>query len=67
MNKRIKIKKGLLHKKCDSKCINYRIIEGEKLITNNICQNCKLKNNKEIQRILQSNKYIDCKRFVELV
>lgn len=56
MNKRIKIKKGLLHKKCDNKCINYRIIQNEKLITNNICQSCKLRYKQSIQKILKLNK-----------
>lgn len=56
MNKRIKLKKGLLHKKCDSKCVNYRIIQNEKLITNNICKSCKLRYKQAIQKILKLNK-----------
>ncbi len=56
MNKRIKLKKCLLHKKCDNKCVNYRIIQGERLITNNICQSCKFRNGREIQQILKLNK-----------
>lgn len=41
MNKRIKLKKGILHKKCDDKCVNHRIIVEKKLVTSNICVGCK--------------------------
>lgn len=43
MNKRIKLKKGILHKKCDNKCSMYRVIEREKFTTNNGCIGCKHK------------------------
>lgn len=52
MNKRIKLKKGILHKKCDEKCVNYRIIREEKLFTNNICESCKHKDCDTIQDLL---------------
>lgn len=43
MNKRIKLKKGILHKKCDDKCGMHRVIKREKFITCNGCINCKHK------------------------
>lgn len=41
MNKRIKLKKGILHKKCDIKCPMHRIIVREKFVTCNGCVGCK--------------------------
>lgn len=55
MNKRIKLKKGILHKKCDKRCFNYRIIVEEMFVTNNCCINCKLCGNEEISRITAEN------------
>ena len=55
MNKRIKIKKGLLHKRCDDSCINYRIIKEKEMITNNICECCRYKNCDRIQHLLDVN------------
>lgn len=52
MNKRIKLKKGILHKRCDEKCINYQIIREKKLLTNNICESCKYKDCDTIQDLL---------------
>lgn len=39
MNKRIKLKKGILHKRCDDNCYNYRMIVDAMFITNNSCSN----------------------------
>lgn len=41
MNKRLKLKKGILHKKCDESCPRYREIIHYRLITNNGCTGCK--------------------------
>lgn len=43
MNKRTKLKKGILKKKCNENCINYKIITSRKLVTSNICIGCKHK------------------------
>ena len=40
VNKRIKLKKGILQKKCDDRCVCYRTIVNEKFCTNNICIGC---------------------------
>lgn len=43
MNKRLKLKRGILHKKCDESCAIYRIIIKNKFITNNSCIGCRLR------------------------
>lgn len=43
MNKRIKIKKSILKKKCSDSCQNYKLLVIEKLITSNLCIGCKHK------------------------
>lgn len=53
MKKRIKLKKGILKKRCDKNCINYKIITDKKLITSNICIGCKHKKN--IEKICKEN------------
>lgn len=45
MNKRIKMKKGLIHKKCDERCVNYDFVISNNLITCNVCIGCKYKEN----------------------
>ncbi|HGM3198305.1 TPA: hypothetical protein ACKOIF_003731 [Clostridioides difficile] len=45
MNKRIKLKKGLIHKKCDERCANYDFVISNSLITCNVCIGCKYKEN----------------------
>lgn len=55
MNKRIKLKKGILHKKCDDKCVNYRIVVDKGLVTSNICVGCKHK--AIIEKICKKNCY----------
>lgn len=45
MNKRIKLKKGLIHKKCDERCVNYDFVINNNLITCNVCIGCKYKEN----------------------
>ncbi len=45
MNKRIKLKKGILHKKCDERCANYSFVIRNNLITCNVCIGCKYKEN----------------------
>lgn len=53
MNKRIKLKKGILKKQCNNNCINYKIITDKKLVTSNICIGCKHKS--FIERICDQN------------
>lgn len=53
MNKRIKLKKGILKKKCDENCINHRIIVMKELVTSNICIGCKHKD--IIEKICEEN------------
>lgn len=53
MNKRIKLKKGILKKKCDKNCINHRIIVMKELVTSNICIGCKHKD--IIEKICEEN------------
>lgn len=55
MNKRIKLKKGILHKKCDESCINYFVIKENQLITNNICIGCKCKYRDNVIPLLAKN------------
>lgn len=55
MNKRIKLKKGILHKRCDDNCYNYRMIVDAMFITNNSCSNCKFCEDEKIQNILEKN------------
>lgn len=43
MNKRIKLKKGILHKKCDMKCPMHQFIVKRKAITCNGCVGCKFR------------------------
>ncbi|ACH91356.1 TPA: hypothetical protein KR283_003781 [Clostridioides difficile] len=45
MNKRIKMKKRLIHKKCDERCVNYDFVISNNLITCNVCIGCKYKEN----------------------
>ncbi|MDB3560287.1 hypothetical protein C4233_06850 [Clostridioides difficile] len=49
MNKRIKMKKGLIHKKCDERCVNYDFVISNNLITCNVCIGCKYKENHYIR------------------
>lgn len=44
MNKRIKLKKGILKKSCSKKCVFYKNIIRYELTTNNCCVGCKYKN-----------------------
>lgn len=53
MNKRIKLKKGIFHKKCDENCVNYRIIVDKCLITSNVCIGCKHKS--VIEKVCEEN------------
>ena len=45
MNKRIKMKKRLIHKKCDERWVNYGFVISNNLITCNVCIGCKYKEN----------------------
>ena len=45
MNKRIKMKKRLNHKKCDEIWVNYGFVISNNLITCNVCIGCKYKEN----------------------
>lgn len=56
MNKRIKLKKGILHKKCDCRCDNFLIILDRALDTNNCCHRCNLKNESRILDLLKRNR-----------
>lgn len=55
MNKRIKLKKGILQKKCSSKCHKYKDIYDFSLITNNCCTGCKFKDEETIKEVLIEN------------
>lgn len=45
MNKRIKLKKGLIHEECNERCVNYDFVISNKLVTCNVCAGCKYKEN----------------------
>lgn len=63
MNKRIKLKKGITHKSCDCRCLNFLLALDLTLITNNMCIRCKLKNESKIQNLLAKNRKLlnECK------
>lgn len=56
MNKRIKLKKGILRKKCDNKCFLYKAIYDCSLITNLGCEGCKFSEGEIIENLLEENK-----------
>ncbi|HBF3269647.1 TPA: hypothetical protein KOB66_003552 [Clostridioides difficile] len=45
MNKRVKMKKGLIHEECNERCANYSFVIRNNLITCNVCIGCKHKEN----------------------
>ncbi|EGT4205494.1 hypothetical protein EPL64_13025 [Clostridioides difficile] len=53
MNKRIKLKKRILHERCDERCANYDFVISNKLITCNVCIGCRYKEN--MDKICQEN------------
>ncbi len=58
MNKRIKLKKGILHKKCDENCVKYQCIDLFGLVTNCICSACRFQ--------FTGKAYELCKRNMEM-
>lgn len=56
LNKRIKLKKRILHKKCDESCLNHILILDCMLSTNNCCSNCKFKY--EADRLIRINEEV---------
>ncbi|MGN2371727.1 hypothetical protein ACTFJW_17075 [Clostridium cagae] len=61
MNKRIKFKKGILQKKCSSKCIEYKYIRDFVFITNNCCTGCKFRDDETINKLLVENHIVNQK------
>ena len=59
MNKRIKFKKGLLQKKCDNKCNNYKNIVRHRFITNNSCIGCKFRDKAYELLCKENQKFIE--------
>lgn len=55
MNKRIKFKKELLHKKCDYNCNVFKAIQDCSLITNLGCRSCKFSEGETIEKLLEEN------------
>lgn len=55
MNKRMKIKNNILHKKCDGMCATHRAIAVLLLTTNNGCERCKFK--KKSDTMCENNRY----------
>ncbi|HBF5134019.1 hypothetical protein QVA98_09000 [Clostridioides difficile] len=53
MNKRIKMKKGLIHKKCDERCVNYDFVISNNLITCNVCIGCRYK--EKMDKVCEEN------------
>ncbi|MBY2476331.1 hypothetical protein KWV16_05520 [Clostridioides difficile] len=61
MNKRIKMKKGLIHKKCDERCVNYDFVISNNLITCNVCIGYKYKEN--MDKVCEENyKKLRCRK-----
>ncbi|WP_302773553.1 hypothetical protein [Clostridium paraputrificum] len=61
MNKRMKLKHGILKKKCDSKCVNYNFILDQAYITNLSCVGCKFIDGEVIKNILKENEVLNSK------
>lgn len=55
MNKRIKIKKGILNKKCDHSCNLFKAIYDCSLITNLGCESCKFSQDETIEKVMEEN------------
>lgn len=55
MNKRVKFKKGILHKKCDYNCNLFKAIYDCSLITNLGCGNCKFSESETIEKVMEEN------------
>ena len=57
MNKRIKLKKGILHKRCDYSCNLYKAIYDLSFETNIGCEGCKFVEGEAIENLKKENEW----------